>query len=205
MNSLRAHAGLPAYNFTVDPSPVRNETTVKADHIKQLRDALAEARAHLGLSTTFANPTPTPNISLIYAIDFQELRNQIASAWNSSGSVDISWLVPDQLGTPRMIFDQSGSLAITKRHDYLPFGEELYAGTGGRTTGMGYTVQGYAPVDGVRQKFTSKERDDETDLDYFLARYYSSTQGRFTSPDEFSGGPDELYEFEESASDNPTF
>jgi RHS repeat-associated protein len=44
----------------------------------------------------------------------------------------------------------------------------------------------------VRQKFTSKERDAETGLDYFLARYYSSTQGRFTSPDEFKGGPDQL-------------
>jgi RHS repeat-associated protein len=42
-------------------------------------------------------------------------------------------------------------------------------------------------------------------LDYFLARYYSSTQGRFTSPDEFSGGPDELYDFAEDASANPTF
>lgn len=52
---------------------------------------------------------------------------------------------------------------------------------------------------------TQKERDDETGLDYFLARYYSSTQGRFTSPDEFVGGPDELYEFEENASANPTF
>src|SRR5437660_2581225 len=36
---------------------------------------------------------------------------------------------------------------------------------------------------------TSRERDIETGLDYFLARYYSSTQGRFTSPDEFAGGP----------------
>ena len=45
----------------------------------------------------------------------------------------------------------------------------------------------------MRQKFTSKERDNETGLDYFLARYYSSTQGRFTSPDEFKGGPDELF------------
>jgi RHS repeat-associated protein len=33
------------------------------------------------------------------------------------------------------------------------------------------------------QKFTSKERDIETGLDYFLARYYSATQGRFTSAD----------------------
>jgi RHS repeat-associated protein len=38
---------------------------------------------------------------------------------------------------------------------------------------------------------TSKERDIETGLDYFLARYYSSTQGRFTSPDEPLIGQDE--------------
>lgn len=52
---------------------------------------------------------------------------------------------------------------------------------------------------------TLKERDVETGLDYFLVRYYSSTQGRFTSPDEFTGGPDELYTFAEDASSNPTF
>jgi RHS repeat-associated protein len=50
---------------------------------------------------------------------------------------------------------------------------------------------------------TQKERDNETGLDYFGARYYSSTQGRFTSPDEFSGGPTEL--FAEVAAHNPTF
>jgi RHS repeat-associated protein len=33
-----------------------------------------------------------------------------------------------------------------------------------------------------------KERDAETGLDYFLARYYSGAQGRFLSPDEFKGG-----------------
>jgi RHS repeat-associated protein len=97
----------------------------------------------------------------------------------------INWLVTDQLGTPRMIFDKTGALATVKRHDYLPFGEEIFAGTGGRTSG-----QGYSAADGVRQKFTQKERDSETGLDYFLARYYSSTQGRFISVDPLlaSGG-----------------
>ncbi len=101
---------------------------------------------------------------------------------------NVQWLVADQLGTPRMIFDKTGALANVKRHDYLPFGEEIFAGTGGRTT-----TQGYTATDGVRQQFTQKERDNETGLDYFLARYYSSTQGRFTSPDEFKGGPEELF------------
>ncbi len=49
---------------------------------------------------------------------------------------------------------------------------------GGRTVAQGYGVH-----DGVRQQFTGKERDTETGLDYFGARYYSGAQGRFTSPD----------------------
>jgi RHS repeat-associated protein len=32
-------------------------------------------------------------------------------------------------------------------------------------------------------EFTGKERDGESGLDYFAARYYSGAQGRFTSPD----------------------
>lgn len=100
------------------------------------------------------------------------------------GSTQINWLVPDHLGTPRIILDQTGNFANVKRHDYLPFGEELYGGTGGRTPAMGYVAG-----DGVRQQFTQKERDIETGLDYFEARYFSSTQGRFTSPDLLSGRP----------------
>jgi len=110
----------------------------------------------------------------IYAIDFQELRNQITAAWNS---VQVSWLVTDQLGTQRMVFDQSGSLATVSRHDYLPFGEELGAGTGGRNTTQGYVG------DNTRQHFTGYDRDSETGLDYAHARYYSSSEGRFSGPD----------------------
>src|SRR5436853_4896882 len=143
----------------------------------------------------YAHTTLYENSSLIYAIDFQELRDQIRNAWNSgTGGVDLRWLVTDQLGTPRMVFDQSGSLTTMTRHDYLPFGEELFAGTGGRTTGQGYPAPNTTGLDGARQKFTLKERDNETGLDYFLARYYSSMQGRFTTVDPIMIHDDRLEE-----------
>jgi RHS repeat-associated protein len=53
-------------------------------------------------------------------------------------------------------------------------------------------LQGHA-YDCETENFTSKERDAETGLDFFGARYMSSAQGRFTSPDPLlnSGRPDD--------------
>jgi RHS repeat-associated protein len=66
--------------------------------------------------------------------------------------------------------------------DYLPFGEEIAAGIGGR--GPQYPSGGYPGQPDVQPlKFTGKERDAESGLDYFGARYFSGAQGRFSSPD----------------------
>jgi RHS repeat-associated protein len=86
-----------------------------------------------------------------------------------------SYLTSDNLGTPRVITGADGS--VKARHDYAPFGEELFAGVGGRTTSQGYVV------DLARQKFAGSEHDVETGLDFMQARYYSNMQGRFTSVD----------------------
>jgi len=85
------------------------------------------------------------------------------------------YLTADNLGTPRVVTLADGR--VKARHDYLPFGEEVFAGTSGRTATQGYVS------DNTRQKFTGYERDGETGLDYAQARYYASAQGRFTSPD----------------------
>jgi RHS repeat-associated protein len=95
------------------------------------------------------------------------------NAVNSNGT---RYLVSDHLGSPRVITNSAAG--VVSRHDYKPFGEELSAGVGGRTAGMGFGI-----VDGVRQKFTSYERDSESGLDFAGARFYSSGQGRFTSVD----------------------
>jgi hypothetical protein len=86
------------------------------------------------------------------------------SAPQAGGDERVQWLVSDHLGTPRMIADLSGSLAGIKRHDYLPFGEEVCAEIGGRTQ-----AQGYSPFDSNRKKWAQLERDDETRLDYARA------------------------------------
>jgi RHS repeat-associated protein len=101
------------------------------------------------------------------------------STLSQQGSGGTSYLTVDSLGTPRVITDSSGS--VKARHDYLPFGEEVSAGTGGRTTQQGYVM------DSVRQKFAGSERDMETGLDYMQARYYGSMVGRFMSVDPVSG------------------
>jgi len=48
-----------------------------------------------------------------------------------------------------------------------------------------YTPPGYPSLtpDAVAQKFTGKERDAESGLDYFSARYMLASQGRFVVPD----------------------
>jgi RHS repeat-associated protein len=91
----------------------------------------------------------------------------------------------DHLGSPRVWTDHFGNLIAGGRHDYLPFGEELFADVGVRTTEQGYASN--TQQDGQRKRFTSQERDPETELDFFVARYYSSKQGRFTTPDSLGG------------------
>jgi RHS repeat-associated protein len=59
---------------------------------------------------------------------------------------------------------------VISRHDFLPFGEE-------------WNPQ---PATTLRQ-FTGKERDAETGLDYFGARYYRADIGRFTTVDPLGG------------------
>ncbi|MBV9760485.1 MAG: RHS repeat protein, partial [Acidobacteriaceae bacterium] len=88
------------------------------------------------------------------------------------------YLTYDHLGTLRMVTDANAN--VVARHDYIPFGEEIPSGIAGRNS----QFDGY---DNVNQKFTGKERDTETSLDFFQARYYGAGMGRFMSVD--FGGP----------------
>lgn len=117
-----------------------------------------------------------------------------------SSTYRVEFLHTDALGSVRMVTDQNG--AVVSRRDYYPFGEEILAAVHGRST-----VGGYSDDPALKQRFTGKERDAESQLDYYGARYYSSAQGRFTTADTFNpifefaarGGNDEDAEEAESS------
>lgn len=89
-----------------------------------------------------------------------------------------SYLTTDLLGSPRVITDRQGN--VISRRDFMPFGEEIGAGIGGRTEARKYSLTG---SDNVRQRFTGYEKDIETELDFAEARMYRNKHGRFTAPD----------------------
>ena len=96
------------------------------------------------------------------------------------------YVTPDHLGSTRLLTNGNGD--VVRRYDYLPFGEEIPSGSYSRGNDYGgnqYPNAGGSsfPGDAASHKFTGKERDAETGLDFFGARYFSGAQGRFTSPD----------------------
>jgi len=184
VNAVRTLAGRSPATWT-NSNLQTGISLISVDDVRDLRVRLNEALSDLGIPLpTYTDPIligyleNPQNATLIKAVHIRQLRDFVRSGVGGSGggsvsSLQIRWLIADQLGTPRIILDQSG--AVVSRHDYLPFGEELIAQ--GLRAGLGYTG------DSTRQQFTQKERDVETGLDYFLARYYSSAQGRFVSVD----------------------
>ncbi len=189
VNAVRTLAGMPNQTWTWNAAI---GDVVHVEDVRQLRTALGAALTSLQIdqSTPYTDPTLVgfaenpATATRIKADHIRELRQRAtsgASAGAGGGAIfSLSWLVSDQLSTPRIVIDLSGNLNTTKRFDYLPFGEELKSSNGLRGTTLGYAA---SSADHIRQKFTSYERDVESGLDYAHARYYSSTQGRFTGPD----------------------
>ncbi len=109
-------------------------------------------------------------------IQYDAAGNQAAEYGGVADPVGTEYLTADHLGSTRLVTSASG--AERRCLDYLPFGEPM-------AQGMGSRGACHASTNEPRVKFTGKERDQETGLDYFGARYYSAAQGRFSSPDNF--------------------
>jgi YD repeat-containing protein len=80
------------------------------------------------------------------------------------------YVTPDHLGSTRLLTNGNGD--VVRRYDYLPFGEEIPSGSYSRGNDYGgnqYPNAGGTsfPGDAASHKFTGKERDWETGLDFF--------------------------------------
>lgn len=121
-----------------------------------------------------------------YSLEFQGNVVQLCPGTSSgtSTSANLKYVLTDLQGSARALMDNSGSgsSTIVTRHDYLPFGEEIWVGVGLRTT-----TQKYSVTDKTRQRYALTERDEATGLDHTLFRKYESFAGRWTSPDPLAG------------------
>jgi RHS repeat-associated protein len=80
----------------------------------------------------------------------------------------VHYYLSDHLGSTSIVASMAG--AVEEESDYYPFGTEVVITSGPN-----------------KYKFTSKEHDSETGLDYFSARYYGNAFGRFITPDPLGG------------------
>jgi RHS repeat-associated protein len=90
---------------------------------------------------------------------------RIARRDASTGNVH--YYSSDHLGTHSLVSDANGTMPPQEESDFYPFGGEI-------------------PISGSdtnHYKFTGKERDAESGLDNFGARYNASSLGRFMTPD----------------------
>jgi RHS repeat-associated protein len=88
---------------------------------------------------------------------------------DSSGNVE--YYLDDQLGSARVVTNATGG--ILDDIDYCPYGSECYVASA---------------ISGNNYKFTGKERDTESNLDNFGARYDAFSLARFMSPDPGNAG-----------------
>ncbi len=82
------------------------------------------------------------------------------------GDTNVYFALKDWLGTKRAEYAANG---LQSTFSSLPYGNRL-------------TADGALP-DATEHHFTGKERDSESGNDYFGARYYASSMGRWMSPD----------------------
>jgi len=111
---------------------------------------------YTGQSSVTLNAVGATGSTRTYAVG-----NQSGYGWPALSTV---YYHGDQIGSSRLITNYNGYPVW--RGTFLPYGEEYNAQIGTN-----------------HYKFTGKERDDESGLDYFGARYYGNALGRFASVD----------------------
>jgi len=97
--------------------------------------------------------------------DYVYFGGQLIAEYQTTGE-DLYYYTSDQINSTRIVTDSTGTVVYSAAHN--PYGgiQKTWTNT-------------FDPA----LKFSGKEHDEESDLDYFGARYYDRTQYRFISVD----------------------
>jgi RHS repeat-associated protein len=174
----------PSGNQTADPLgraityDAENRQTAFAAGVSLDGEVLATAYAYDGEGRRVLAAGPSSRTVFVY-----DALSRLAAEYSDTTppATGAHYLTADPLGSVRIATDDAGR--VVSRHDYLPFGEEIPPTIGARAA-----LADYASPDPLRHRFTGKERDRESGLDYFGARYYAGAQGRFTGADPENAG-----------------
>jgi len=127
-------------------------------------------------TATAAPPPPGPGTNLTASITNSYVHAGGALVATIDSNQAVHFQLSDWLGTRRFQADANGNMESTFWN--RPFGD---------------TDQAYNPSDPTAEHFTGKETDAESGNDYFGARYYTGSMGRFLAPDngsdQHSGDP----------------
>jgi RHS repeat-associated protein len=118
------------------------------------------------------------NALLARYLHSDQIDNLIARIVTSGSTPTASWYLPDRLGSIRNITDANGNPIDTITYD-----------------GFGNVTNETTSANGDRWKFTGREFDSETGLQFNRARYYNAADGRWTGQDPigFGAGDPNLY------------
>ncbi len=130
-------------------------------------------RNHVALELTGA--ATTPNVRYLYGTQVDQILAQ------DKGGGNVSWQLTDQLGSVRALVGNDG--IVRNRFEFDAFGNVV-------STMLGAT-------DDSRYRYTGREFDAETGLNYYRARYFDSFSGRFIGQDPigFSADDANLYRY----------
>ena len=126
------------------------------------------------------------NMNLLHFNSFWD--GKVLGTYNGTSLAQTNWhfTLNDWLGTKRVITNSDGGYSTSFFNG--PFGD--------------YLTQSGTGSDPSEHHFTGKERDVESGLDYFPARYYNANLGRFLTPD-YNAADDDLDPVPYADLDNP--
>jgi RHS repeat-associated protein len=181
-NHMTQASGTPSgsWNYSYDGNGLRVEKTNGTTGTLYWRDLAGNTIAETDLTGS------TTDSAYREYIFFAGQR--VAQRDATTPTPNVYFYYPDEVGSTTAISTAAGVSCY--QATFTPYGQEMATQT---TCSTNY-------------KFTGYERDAETGFDYAFARYYSSTLGRFMSPDPFGGDTSDPQSFNRYAytGNNPT-